>query len=164
MATKYPLILNGVRFLVNPTSLSIKAGVVVGNLNTEDGVKFQYWYDEPEVLTIKGVAGGTTSYRELLNLKQNFERTDKVSELFYKTRVYYGLIMNLNVSKDAMDPSKFPYELEFKLLFGEKFHPEDFALSASGYLSEVGSEFADFVDAKLSKLEENIDKLLKRII
>lgn len=151
MATKYSLILNNVKFQVNPTNLSINKGVLMSNLSLQSGVKYYVWYDSPEMLSITGISAGDSAYKELLFLKDNFERTDKTSTLFYKTQLYYGIITNLKVSFDAMSPNKFGYDINFQLLFGQKFKIEDFALNpisgpVSGFLGSVEDTINLFLD------------------
>lgn len=157
MATKYTLILNNVKFLVNPTSLRINKGVLMSSLNLQSGVKYYVWYDTPEVLTISGQAAGQTAYKELLFLKDNFERTNKVSTLFYKTSLYYGMITTLNVTFDATDPNRFAYDINFQLLYNQKFKIEDFALNPTGIMGQIagiGQGVEDFVNVYLSKAED----------
>lgn len=157
MATKYTLILNNVKFLVNPTALTINKGVLMSSLNLQSGTKYYVWYDSPEVLTITGQAAGSTAYKELLFLKDNFERTNKTSTLFYKTQLYYGMITSLRVTFDATDPNRFGYEINFQLLFGQRFKIEDFALNPTGVMGQIGGLLGgieDFVNVNLSKAED----------
>jgi hypothetical protein len=153
MAIKYPLILNGVRFYVNPTSLKIKNSLAISSLATHSGVKYVVWYDSPAQLTISGFSAEDTAYKELLFLKENFENTDKISTLFYKTTVYTGIITSLNVDYSYDNPNKFPYSIEFQLLFGQKFKIEDFALQATGI---IGGLMGDLTTA-LSTVDSNVN-------
>ena len=137
MAVKYPLILNNVRFFVNPTNLKIKKDIAMSSLATHSGVKYYVRYDTPEKLTISGFSAEDSAYKELLFLKENFERTDKISELFYKTTVYTGILNSLDIDYAHDNPNKFPYTIEFQLLFGQKFKIEDFALQATGLMGDL---------------------------
>lgn len=162
MAIKYSLILNNVKFLINPTSLSITKGVLMSNLNLQSGTKYYIWYDSPEVLTISGQAAGQTAYRELLFLKNNFERSDKTSTLFYKTGLYYGIIVGLNTTFEAENPNRFTYSITFQLLFGQKFKIEDFALNPSGIMGQIagiGQGIEDTINVYLNKAEEIVNNI-----
>jgi len=159
MATKYPLILNNVRFYVNPTSLKISKATNISSLNTQGGVKYYVWYDTPEMLSISGQSAGDTAYKELVFLRDNYERTNKVSDLFYKTTVYKGIITQLNVGLASDNPNKFTYEINFQLLYGEQFRIEDFSLVPSGFLNIAmqGAALAeDYVNVNLANAENSI--------
>lgn len=157
MATKYSLILNNVKFLVNPTGLAINKGILMSSLNLQSGTKYYVWYDSPEVLTISGQSAGQTAYRELLFLKENFQRTDKTSTLFYKTGLYYGILTSLTTNFEATDPNRFGYTINFQLLFGQKFRIEDFALNPSGIMGQIagiGQGIEDTINVYLNKAED----------
>lgn len=159
---KYTLILNNVKFMVNPTNLKISKGVAISQAALQSGIKYYVWYDSPELLSITGMSAGTTAYQELLFLRTNFERTNKTSTLYYKTGLYYGMIMGLNVNFEAQDPNKFAYEIQFQLLFGQKFKIEDFALNPSGVLGQLaglGDTVTDFVNINLSKANEWVSNI-----
>jgi len=165
MATKLPLQLNNIRFTVNPTHLLITKGVNFGTLNTQGGVKYHIWYDTPEILTINGVAAGKSAYTELLFLKQHFERTDKKSELFYKTRVYKGFITNLTIEHSTSHINEFTYSITFQLLFGEKFAVEDFSIKSDEKEVVRGAigEISKFINEKIKGFERSVEKRLNRI-
>ena len=168
MATRYVIQINNLRFYVNPTGLNIQKGVVVAPLNTQGGVKYQVWYDAPEVLTITGACAGNTAYNELLFLKNNFENTNKVSQLFYKTRLYSGFIQNLQVDHNILDhPNKFTYSITFQLLFGEKFAIEDFSLSrqSTGFLETQVNRLEDFINKQIdiTKVQSTVDNFFRKL-
>lgn len=168
MATRFPLQLNNIRFLVNPTGMNITKGLNFAPLNTQTGVKYQMWYESPEVLTISGDAAGDTGYRELLFLKQQFERTNKLSQLFYKTRIYKGFITNIQVDHNVNHVNRFSYTITFQLLQGEKFAIEDFALTRKeeGLVSSALKKVEDFINKQLnvSKVQANIDNFFNKDI
>lgn len=165
MSTKFPIQINNLRFQVNPTGLNIVKGVNYGTLPTQNGVKYQVWYDAPEVLTLTGASAGSTAYQELVTMKQNFERTDKVSELFYKTRVYKGFITNLTIDHSTTHINQFTYTITFQLLFGEKFAVEDFSLTRdeTGIVAENLQRLEKYINEPLNKLESSIEKLLSKL-
>lgn len=165
MATKLPLQINNLRFSVNPTSLSINKGLNYGTLQTQGGVKYQVWYESPEVLTISGASAGDSAYKELVFLKRNFERTDKVCELFYKTRIYRGFITNLQVDHDISHINTFNYTIQFQLLFGEKFAIEDFSITGddTGIVGTAIRKLENVINEPLNKLESSIDQLLSKL-
>lgn len=163
MATKFPLQINSLRFFVNPTGLNVTKGVNFAPLNTQNGVVFQVWYNAPEVLTISGQSAGETAYRELAFLKRNFERTDKLSELFYKTRVYRGFITNLTVDHNTGHVNRFNYTITFQLLHGEKFAIEDFTLRERSLGSKVEGFIQDYINEPITKLESKLDSFFKKL-
>lgn len=165
MATKFPLQINSLRFFVNPTNLKIVKAVNFSPLATQNGITYQVWYDAPEVLTISGVCAGSTAYKELVFLKQNFERTDKVSDLFYKTRLYKGFITSLDVEHNTQHINQFNYNITFQLLFGEKFAIEDFSLTGNeqGVVGRTLNDLENFINQPLNRLQSSIDKLLKKL-
>lgn len=165
MAIRYPLQLNNLRFSVNPTSLKITKAVNFGTLPTQNGVKYQVWYDAPEVLTISGSSAGNTAYKELLFLKQAFEKTNKLTELFYKTRLYKGFITNLEVEHSTGHLNEFTYSISFQLLFGEKFSPEDFALTGNetGIVGATLRRLESVINKPLNSLDSSIEKLLSKL-
>jgi hypothetical protein len=165
MASKLPIQINNLRFHVNPTGLNINKATNFGTLATQNGVKYQVWYDSPEVLIITGACAGDTAYRELVTLKRNFERTDKVSELFYKTRLYKGFITSLTVEHSTAHINMFTYTITFQLLFGEKFAIEDFALTRKeqGVVARTLQDIEKVIMEPLNKLESSIEKLLSKL-
>jgi hypothetical protein len=98
-------------------------------------------------------------------LKRNFEQTNKLSEIFYKTRLYRGFITNLTIEHSTTHINQFNYTIQFQLLFGEKFGVEDFSLTGkeTGIISSQIQAAANFVNQKLSVVETNISKLLSKI-
>jgi len=153
---------------VNPTGLNIQKGVIFAPLNTQGGVKYQVWYDAPEILTITGESAMSTAYNELLFLKNNFERTNKVSELFYKTRLYKGFITNMQIDHNILGhPNRFSYTVTFQLLFGEKFAIEDFALTRgdTSFTNKLITKFEDFVNKQIdiTKVQSTIDNFFRKI-
>jgi len=149
MAKRYPVILNGVRFLVNPKHFTIRKPLSLGELLTGGGVQFQSWFDLPEILTISGQSAGSTAFKELQFLNDNFARTNKTSELYYKNRLYRGIIREMTVEADITHLHRYNYTIPFQLLQGEKFAMEDFALKATNLESlkgEVWNTWVAFVD------------------
>lgn len=154
--TKYPLILNGIKFQVNPTALSVTKPILKGKMDTMSGTRFQIWYNQAEVLKIKGIAAGETAYRELLFLKQQYERTSTsaVSELYYKTKIYRGFIDSVGVGHSTQQHQRFPYDIEFQLLYGEKFNIHDFALQPSGILGAAASLLEENINAPIARADK----------
>lgn len=165
MATKFPLQINNLRFYVNPTNLNVQKSVAMGTLPTQGGVKYQIWYDAPEILTISGQSAGSTAYKELVFLKRNYDRTNKVSELFYKTRIYRGIITNMQIDHSTEHINRFNYTITMQLLFGEKFAPEDFSLQGNetGIVGRELRRLESFINEPINKLESSIEKLLNKI-
>ena len=165
MASKFPIQINNLRFLVNPTGLNVSKTVNFGTLPTQNGVKYQVWYDAPEILTITGASAGRTAYRELVTMKRNFQRADKVSELFYKTRLYKGFITNLTVDHNTAHINYFTYTITFQLLFGEQFAIEDFSITRdeTGIVAEQLERLEKNINQPLNQLESSIEKLLSKL-
>lgn len=164
--TKFPLRLNGINFQVNPTNLSVSKPIVKGSLPTQSGVRFQIWYNQPEVLTIQGIAGGTTAYKELQFLKQNFEvtKTTNMSELFYKTKIYRGFIERVEVSHTTGQHQRFPYSITFQLVQGEQFNLADFALEPSGLIGEVTDFLEETINAPIARADQALGQVFGKII
>jgi hypothetical protein len=165
MATKFPLQINNLRFFVNPTQLSISNAVTYGTLPTQSGVRYQVWYDTPPVLTISGASAGSTAYQELVFLKQNFQRSDKTSKLFYKTQLYTGFLTNITVEASTSHPNEFTYTITFQLLQGQQFSLEDFSLKANqaGAVQNALNKLASVINAPLNSLESTAQKLLSKL-
>lgn len=163
--TKFPLILNGIKFRVNPTALSIKKPVLKGTVNTQGGVRFQIWYNMPEVLTIQGVAGGETAYNELLFLKNNFEKTttQRYSELFYKTKIYKGFIDTVDVGHTLENHQRFPYTIAFQLLHGEQFNLHDFSLEPRGLVGEATDFLEENINAPIARADKALGQVFGKI-
>ena len=160
MARKFPLILNNVKFMVNPTMLKLNKTVAISSLNTQSGVKFYVWYDNPEMLTISGLSAGSSAYQELQFLKTNFERADKESSLYYKTTIYTGIITKLDTTFTSDSPNKFNYDISFQLKFGQKFKIEDFSLQpASGAISDVLGRVEDTMNLYLDKASQIVSAI-----
>lgn len=167
MATKFPVILNGVKFQVNPRSLDSSKSVKYGSLDTQSGVVFQFWYNNPEVLNISGLSAGVTAYQELLFLRQNYDVTvnpGKISQLFYKSKTYRGFLGNLKVTHSTSRHTLFDYSMTFQLLQGEEFKIEDFALQSSGLLGKVSTILSQIVNAPIAGFENQIGKITGRLI
>lgn len=168
MATKFPVILNGVRFLVNPVGLSIKKNLQYGTLGVQAGVKYQFWYHQPEMLTISGYSAGKTAFQELLFLRQNYDITinpGKLSQLFYKSQTYTGFLTSMEVSDVITQGNHlvFRYTLPFQLLSGQVFKVEDFATQPTGLLGQATNIFSQTVNQPIAGLQNNIDRLLGKI-
>lgn len=165
MATKFPLQINNLRFFVNPTQLSISNAVTYGTLPTQSGVRYQVWYDTPPTLTISGASAGSTAYQELVFLKQNFQRSDKTSQLFYKTQLYTGFLTNITVESSTSHPNEFTYSITFQLLQGQQFSLEDFSLAAnnSGAVQTALNKLASVINQPLNQLQSTAQKLLSKL-
>ena len=164
MANIYPLTLNSLKFFVNPRQMKITKSVSFGTLPTQGGVQYQIWYNAPEMLVLTGASAGQTAYQELLFLKQQFEKTNKTSTLFYKTRVYQGFITLLDVEASTTHLNEFTYTLNFQLLFGEEFAIEDFSLSTTnnGLIEGAIGRLATILNIPLNKASANITNLLSK--
>jgi len=165
MATKYPLILNSIRFQVNPTNLRISKPLVTSQLATQAGIRYQVWYDSPEVLTINGISAGSTAYQELLFLKQNYEQssTGGISTLYYKTKGYRGFIRRLDVAHSIDQFLRFPYTIDFQLVNGEKFNIHDFALEPSGAFSALSNSITQVINQPINNLSSSLNGLLGKV-
>jgi len=164
--TKFPLTINGVRFQVNPRSLKVSKPLMYDQLRTMGGVRFQIWYPQPEVLTINGISAGDTAYKELLFLKNTFETTDfsNVSFLFYKTQGYRGFITRLEVGHSLDAHQRFPYEISFQLLFGEKFNIHELSLEPSGVVGEIQDYIEENINAPIARFGDAINKTIGKVI
>ena len=125
---RYPFILNGVRFLVNPKHISVRKPLAMGALNTQAGVKYQVWYELPEIVTIGGQSTGETSFKELQFLKDNFARPNKVSDFYYKNRLYKCIIQEITVTSSSDYVFRYKYSMTLQFLHGQKFALEDLSL------------------------------------
>ena len=164
--TKFPLILNGVKFQVNPINLNISKPILKAPLNTQGGTRFQIWYNLPEVLKINGIAGGDTAFKELSFLKQNFERTrtTALSELYYKTRIYRGFIDSLEVGHSLQSHQRFPYGIVFQLIQGEQFNIQDFSLESSGgIISGVTGLLEEVINAPIARADNALNQTFGKI-
>lgn len=166
MATKTPLILNGVKFQVNPMGLSIESRVLTTSLNTQGGTRFQTWYDSPQVLTITGMSAGETAYQELQSLKANFEftNTQGLSTLIYKNSSYTGFIQNIAVSHSVDAHLRFPYSITFQLLQGQRFNFYDFALNPTGLISSSLNQITNVINIPINNFTNNINSIASRTI
>jgi len=164
--TKFPLKLNGVSFLVNPTNISVKKPIVKGSLNTQGGVRFQVWYNEPEILIINGISTGQSAYAELQFLKQNYEvtKTTNLSTLFYKTKNYRGFIDSIEVGHSIDRHQRWPYTIQFQLLQGEQFNIQDFALQPSGLVGQVTNLLEQNINAPIARATGALGSALGKII
>lgn len=163
--TKFPFIINGIKFQVNPTSLSIKKPITKGTLPTVGGVRFQIWYNSPEVLTIQGLAAGQTAFNELYFLKNNFEKTKSksYSELFYKTKIYKGFIDSVDIGHSVDVHQRFPYTIVFQFLHGEQFNIQDLSLEPSGLLGEVSGFLEENINAPIARTEKALGQVFGKI-
>lgn len=164
--TKFPLRLNGVNFQVNPTNLSVKKPIVKGTVSTQGGVRFQIWYNQPEVLQIQGLAAGNSAYKELQFLKQNFEvtKSTNMSELFYKTKIYRGFIDSLEVGHTIDRHQRFPYAIVFQLVQGEQFNIQDFALEPGGLIGEATDFLEETINAPIARADAALGQVFGKII
>lgn len=167
MAVKFPIIINGVKFQVNPRSLESNKSVKYGSLETQSGVVFQFWYNNPEILSISGYSAGTTAFQELLFLRQNYDVTinpGKISQLFYKSKVYSGFLGDLKITHSTDRHLMFQYSMVFRLLQGEEFKIEDFALQPVGLLGRVSTILSQVVNEPIAGFEQQIGKITGRIV
>lgn len=163
MATVFPLILNGVRFQVNPKSLNLNKSLKYNALDTQSGVVYQFWYNNPEVLTISGLSAGSTAFQELLFLRQNYDVTinpGKTSQLFYKSKTYSGFLTSVQVTHNIQRHLLFEYNLVFQLLQDEEFKIEDFALQPTGLLGKLTTIFSQTVNEPIAGAGTKINQLL----
>ena len=134
MGQKLPVVINDVRFWINPTNMVVRKALNIAQLDTMRGRQFQVWWPSPEVVSISGEAFGKDAYKQLLYLKRHYEGTGgnpSLSTLTYKTYKYDGYIVNLDVTADAKNMNVWIYSLNFQLLHGNKFRVEDFSLTES---------------------------------
>jgi hypothetical protein len=164
MATIYPLQLNGLNFFVNPRNMKISKSVAFSPLPTQSGVQYQVWYNAPEMLSISGASAGQTAYQELLFLKQNFEKNDKLSTLFYKTQLYQGFITLLDVEASTSHLNEFTYQLNFQLLTGQQFAIEDFSISTTnnGLVLGAIANLQKVLNIPLNQANAKINSLLQK--
>lgn len=167
--TKFPLKLNGVNFQVNPTNLSVKKPIVKGSLSTQSGVRFQIWYNQPEILTISGLSTGQSAYAELQFLKQNYEitNTTNISTLFYKTKNYRGFIDSIEVGHSIDRHQRWPYTIQFQLIQGEQFNIMDFALQPStstGPFGQVTGALEQNINAPIARATTALGAVMGKII
>jgi hypothetical protein len=166
MATKTPLILNGIKFQVNPMGLAIDSKVVTTSLATQGGIRFQTWYDSPQTLTITGMSAGETAYQELQFLKTNFEYTNTqgLSRLFYKNSTYTGFIQSINVSHNVDAHLRFPYQIVFQLIQGQKFNFYDFAFNPTGLISSSLNQVTSIINVPIANATNNLNTAAAKII
>jgi hypothetical protein len=164
MANIYPIQLNNLKFYVNPRNMKITKNISYGTLPTQSGVQYQIWYNSPEMLVLTGASAGQTAYQELLFLKQQFEKTNKTSSLFYKTRSYQGFITLLDVEASTSHLNEFTYTLNFQLLFGQEFAIEDFSLSTTnnGLVLGAIAHLQNQLNIPLNKANATITNLLNK--
>lgn len=169
MATTFPVIINGVRFQVNPKSLEVQKSVKYQALDTQNGVVYQFWYNNPEILTISGISAGTSAFQELIFLKNNYDTTlnpGKLSQLFYKSNTYNGFIDSMKVSHVISQGTHlmFQYNMTFRFLQGEQFKIEDFALQPTGLLGKLTTIFSQTVNQPIAGLENQINRIFGKVI
>lgn len=164
--TKFPLILNGIKFQVNPLNIAVSKPLVQGELATQGGVRFQVWYEAPEVITITGMSAGESAFKELIFLKQNFEvsSTQKLSELFYKTKIYRGFIQEIGVSHGIDQHLRFPYQITFQLIHGERFNIHDLALQPSGLIEEATNFLEENINAPIARGGKALGQVFGKVI
>jgi hypothetical protein len=164
MATIYPLQLNGLRFFVNPRNMKITKAASFAPLTTQSGIQYQVWYNTPEMLVLTGASAGQTAYQELLFLKQNFEKNDKLSTLFYKTRLYQGFLTLLDVEASTSHLNEFTYTINFQLLTGQEFAIEDFSISTTnnGLIQGAIGRLQNILNIPLNQANAKITNLLQK--
>jgi hypothetical protein len=164
MANIYPLQLNSLKFYVNPRQMKITKNVSFAPLATQSGIQYQVWYNAPEMLILTGASAGQTAYQELLFLKQQYEKNNKLSTLFYKTQVYQGFITLLDVEASTSHLNEFTYTLNFQLLTGQEFAIEDFSISATnnGLVQGAIGRLQTILNIPLNQANAKINSLLQK--
>jgi len=167
MASIFPIQINSLRFYVNPTQISVNKPVTYATLPTSNGFVYQVWYDSPETLTITGASAGPTAYNELVFLRQNFENTNKVVQIFYKTRNYQGFITNMTVEHSTTHINRFNYVIPIQLLQGQQFAIEDLSITPAnqGIIEGAVNSAATFLNKKLglNSLQSSLTNLTSKI-
>jgi len=128
MASFFPVIIEGVRFLVNPTSIRLNTTAVTQEVNTVSGPVLQVWYPKFTIMYITGYAGGTRAYRELTYLRDFFFAENRIIKVFYKTKLYRGSFTYFDLSTETAENLRFKYQLNMLLLDNADFKYQDFAL------------------------------------
>lgn len=164
MASIYPVTLNNLRFFVNPRNLKINKNISFATLPTQSGVQYQVWYNAPEMLIISGASAGQTAYQELLFLKQQYEKNNKLSTLFYKTRQYQGFITMMDVESSTSHLNEFTYTINFQLLTGQSFAIEDFSISTinNGVVQSAIGRLQTILNIPLNQANAKINSLLQK--
>lgn len=164
MASIYPLQFNGLKFFVNPRNMKITKQVAFGTLPTQGGTQYQIWYNSPEVLVLSGACAGQTAYQELLFLKQQYEKNDKLTTLFYKTQLYQGFITLLDVENSTTHLNEYTYTINFQLLFGQQFAVEDFSISTTnnGVVESAIGNLQNILNIPLNQASAKIQNLLQK--
>lgn len=163
MAQFYPLIIEGVRFFVNPTQLKFNTQTVQNEVNTLGGPAIQYWYPKLTTLQLVGYAGGTRAYRELLNLRTNFFEKGKKVRIFYKTSLYNAVLTLLEVSHVTEEHMRFRYQIN--AVFLEPFKMEDFAINETGknpFTIGFLRGITKTLNETASKFDERTNKFLQK--
>lgn len=144
--------------------MRISKNVSFGTLPTQSGVQYQIWYNAPEMLALTGSSAGQTAYQELLFLKQNYEKNNKLSTLFYKTRMYQGFIISLEVEASTSHLSEFTYSINFQLLTGQSFAIEDFSLTTNnnGIVQGAIGRLQTILNIPLNQANAKINNLLQK--
>lgn len=164
MASIYPVRINNLNFYVNPRNMKIAKNVSFGQLPTQNGVQYQVWYNAPEMLIMTGASAGSTAYQELLFLKQQYEKNNKLSTLFYKTQQYQGFITALDVEASTSHLNEFTYTLNFQLLTGQSFGIEDFSISTqnNGVVLGAIGRLQNILNIPLNQANAKINNLLQK--
>ena len=151
---------------MNPTNISVSKPLVRGELPTQGGIRYQFWYDSPEVVTIAGISAGETAYQELQSLKRNFEVTSsqRLSELFYKTKIYRGFINSIVVGHSVDAHLRFPYQIDFQLVHGEQFNIHDLALQPGGLLETATDFLEENINAPIARTSRALRKVFGKVV
>jgi hypothetical protein len=167
MSSVFPIQINSLNFYINPTQLSISKPTTFATLPTANGFVYQFWYDSPEVLTLTGASAGTTAYNELVFLKNNFQLTNKVVSIFYKTKLYQGFITNLTVEHSTSHINRFNYTLAIQLLQGQQFAIEDMSITQNnqGFIEGGINSAVNLINQKLglSSVQSSLNNLTSKI-
>jgi hypothetical protein len=127
---KFPIYINNIRFLVNPTKIKIEKTSQIAELRTHGGTIFQVWPDLPDTITFSGIAFGNTAYSELRDLRDRFETPGKEIILTYKGVSYRAIIKKMSIEGDAEKPRQFSYSFDIILVEPAHFKSEDLGIGA----------------------------------
>lgn len=155
MATIYPMVIGGFKFLVNPTNIKVQKRSQINETRTMGGTVFQVWPDMPDEISLEGTSYGYRSISELRGLQQQISKdpSQKLTTLVYKHKKYNIYIRSLDVSMDAENPLIFKYSITM-------VSKDPFALDMMpiGNLPSITAEF-DFFASQLQQATSVIASL-----
>jgi hypothetical protein len=104
------------RFLVNPTSISVKKTSSISETRTCGGTVFQSWPNMPDEVSFDGILYGIRSLQDFKVLQNSIDQLPHLKEVIlqYKWREYHGYITSISVKAAADKPRVFEYDLSFK--------------------------------------------------